>query len=273
MALAGAAIIGGATLLAGYLQSEGSKSAASTQTKGMERQAEADRAARAAETKRLTEELGIARDEAIRIVNEKFGQTEQDLQPFISGGKQSYRKQLALSGALGPEAQQEAYNEYQESPGVEFQRQQGVKGLEAGLSAKGGLGGGSRLKALSKFNQGLALQNFDNQYNKLTGLTKTGVNAATNLGSMRGQAAGDIGRFHMGGVAGAQPLAPSQSANISTVQAQNQMNQANIQGNTINQLAGLYGYYGGNQKTQPYDYSSSYQPGGTGYPVRPASNY
>lgn len=99
--------------------------------------------------------------------------------PYIQGGLQATQQQQALSGALGQDAQRQAYSQYQESPGVAFQREQGMRGIGQNLSAMG-VGGGTRLKELSRFNQGLAAQDFNNYYNRLGDQSSQGANALNN---------------------------------------------------------------------------------------------
>ncbi len=49
---------------------------------------------------------------------EQFLTTEAGFQPYMEGGERAFQLQQALSGVLGPEAQAEAYQNYQQSPGV-----------------------------------------------------------------------------------------------------------------------------------------------------------
>ena len=60
------------------------------------------------------------------------------LQPFAGGGAQAFQQQAALSGAAGPQAQQEAFASFQASPGQAFLREQGE---QRGKQAAGGGGG------------------------------------------------------------------------------------------------------------------------------------
>jgi hypothetical protein len=255
--MASAAVIGGATLAAAYIQSEAAKSAANTGASAAAEQQRLELEWRNKEVERLTTELGVARDEATRIVNAQWEETQELLNPYVEGGMDAFKRQMALSGAMGGEAQQAAYDQYKESPGVAFQREQGMRGLESGLSARGGLGGGSRLKALSEFNQGIAMQDFNNQWNRLSGLSAMGQGAATNLASMGQQTAQSLAGFEFGAVASGPGMPQSQAANIGQIQAQNIMNQGNIQANTMQQLASLYGYYQGG------GFGSSAQPNAT----------
>ncbi len=105
--------------------------------------------------------------------------------PYQKDAGAAFRKQQALSGALGPDAQRQAYEEFTESPGVAFLREQGMRGLES-KAATTGRAGGTRLKAISEFNQGLALQDFQNQFARLGTVTNTQLEAAGNMTARTG---------------------------------------------------------------------------------------
>ena len=68
-------------------------------------------------------------------------------------------------------------------------REQGLRGIESQAAVTGGLGGGQRLRELTRFSQGLALQDFGNQFNRLGAVTGTGLTAAGALGGVSGTAA------------------------------------------------------------------------------------
>lgn len=122
-------------------------------------------------------------------ISQRFGETKELLTPFVEGGGPAFQLQQAQSGALGPEAQAQAFANFQDSPGTAFLREQGLRGIESGAGATGGLGGGDRLRELTRFSQGLALQNFGNQFNRLGSVTGTGLSAAQAVGGIGGQAA------------------------------------------------------------------------------------
>jgi hypothetical protein len=75
-----------------------------------------------------------------------------------------------ISGALGPEAQADAFEAFQDSPGVDFLRERGLRGVDRRAAAGGGLGTGRRLEALTQFSQGLALQDLQRQLGVLGGV-------------------------------------------------------------------------------------------------------
>lgn len=124
------------------------------------------------------------------LVSEQFGATREALQPFITGGRPAFELQQALSGSLGPEAQATAFQNFRDSPGTQFLTEQGLRGVEAGQAAGGGLGGGQRLRELTKFSQGLALQDFNQQFGRLGEISRTGLSASQALGGIGAQQAG-----------------------------------------------------------------------------------
>ncbi len=198
--------------------------------------------------KEAGEDQAAAAREAQDIQRQQFLETKEMLTPFISGSRGAYERQQALSGALGPEAQAAAYQEYQESPGVAFQREQGTKAATQAMAARGGLGGGSRLKAISEFNQGLALQDFTNQFNRLGAVTGVGLGAATSLGGFGAQSAAGQGQAIQ------QAAGFEAAGNLGRAQA--------IQGG-ISDAASLLGFayggggYGGGRNPNAYNTSSA----------------
>jgi hypothetical protein len=103
------------------------------------------------------------------------------MQPYQQAGETALQQQMALSGALG----QDAFNQaYQESPQMAFLREQGMRANLAAAGATGGLGGGNVQKELQRFGQGLASQGLQQQIQNLSGLTSSGQNAAGTMANI-----------------------------------------------------------------------------------------
>ena len=103
------------------------------------------------------------------------------ISPFQEAGTNALQQQLALSGALG----QEAFNAaYQESPQIAFLREQGMRANLAGAGATGGLGGGNVQKELQRFGQGLASQGLQQQIGNLGQIATQGYNAGRDLSNI-----------------------------------------------------------------------------------------
>lgn len=138
---------------------------------------------RIAETGDKVMDQGLtAYDKSYDALQSGIQKAEQAYAPYADTGAQETRQ--ALSGAMGPEAQAQAYADYQESPGVAWLRERGMSGINRDAAATGGLGGGNRLKALSQFNQGLASQDFGNYWNRLVEIAGTSYSAAQNLANL-----------------------------------------------------------------------------------------
>jgi hypothetical protein len=103
------------------------------------------------------------------------------ISPYQQAGTNALQQQLALSGALG----QDAFNAaYQESPQMAFLREQGMRANLAGAAATGGLGGGNVQKELTRFGQGLASQGLQNQIGNLQQIATQGYNAGRDLSNI-----------------------------------------------------------------------------------------
>lgn len=115
--------------------------------------------------------------------------------------------------------------DFEADPGYAFRMKEGLAGVESGAAARGGLLSGAALKAVQKYGQGLASQEYGNaynrftadqtnQYNRLAGLVNTGQgatnqtsNAAANFGQQAGaNAIGAGNAIASGQIGGANAL-------------------------------------------------------------------
>lgn len=113
------------------------------------------------------------------------------------------------------------------SPGYQFRRDEGTRGLERTAAARGGAFSGNALKALAEFNGNLASNEFGNYFNQLASIAGIGQTATNQTAAYGANAANQAGRNAL--YAG--------DARASGIE-----NQANIIGQGVNGLAGLYGY-------------------------------
>lgn len=88
--------------------------------------------------------------------------------------------------------------DFEADPGYAFRREEGMRGVEGGAAARGGLLSGAALKAIQKYGQGLASQEYGNaysrftndqtnQYNKLAGIVNSGQGATNQISNTAGQ--------------------------------------------------------------------------------------
>jgi hypothetical protein len=121
---------------------------------------------------------GAAKD-AANLQKMQYLMTRQDLSPFMAAGTSALPGLSALANAGptggGPDYVDLAYNQYlpprmtqaelEQTPGYQFQLQQGLKQTQS-LAASRGLGvSGASLKGAAEYVTGLADKNYQNQFN------------------------------------------------------------------------------------------------------------
>lgn len=126
--------------------------------------------------------------------------------------------------------------DFEADPSYAFRKAEGMKGVENSAAARGGLLSGAALKAIQKYGQDLASQEYGNaygrftanqtnKYNKLSGLVNTGQGAANNLTN----AAGNLGNAIAGNITAA-----------GNAQAAGQVGAANAWSNALGGIGNLY---------------------------------
>jgi hypothetical protein len=101
------------------------------------------------------------------------------LDPYSDAGRSALEQEAALSGALGPEAQQAAIDSFIESPGQKYLREQQEKSLLRNSAAIGGLGGGRVRSALMEQAMGIAATQQQSHLENLRSLAGRGQQADT----------------------------------------------------------------------------------------------
>ncbi len=90
---------------------------------------------------------------------------------------------------------------FQETPGYEFQVEQGEKGVLNNLAALGMKNSGAALKALTRFRTGVANQEYNNYLNRLSGAAGMGQSQVQSNNAALMAGAGNIGSALMSGAA------------------------------------------------------------------------
>lgn len=106
----------------------------------------------------------------------QYDQSRQDNMPWLQAG------QNALSRLEGASAGN--FDSFKASPDYQFTFDQGLKGLERGASARGGLYSGGADADRMQFGAGLASQQFGDWWNRQAGLANVGQTAASGLASL-----------------------------------------------------------------------------------------
>ncbi len=150
---------GGLSLLGGIIGGKGASKAASAQVKSAR--------------------------EAMAMSDRQFQQTREDFAPWREAGGEAIG---SLSAMLQPDY------DYKASPGYDFRFSEGQRAVESGGAAKGGLFSGGTLKDLVRFGDGVAADDFNQQFARtatVAGMGQQGVNATAQMGQNAAQYGGN----------------------------------------------------------------------------------
>jgi hypothetical protein len=123
------------------------------------------------------------------------------LKPFQEAGAQAFQQQQALAGLLGPEAQQAAVAQLEQSPELSALTRQGEEAMLQQASATGGLRGGNLQGALAQFRPQMLSGLIERQLGRLGGFAGTGLGVTEAL--YRGGQASATGQASMAQATGA----------------------------------------------------------------------
>lgn len=178
-------------------------------------------AKKAAKTQAASAQAGI--DE----VKRQFDLGRADLEPWRTAGGQAIGQGYAML--------QPGYD-YTASPGYQFRLDEGLRGVQNSAAAKGLLQSGGTLKGIDKYAEGMAAQDFNDQFNRMMAVAGGGQQAATS-GAQMGQQAGQS-------VADLLTQAGNAKASGYVGQANSWLNGLNNTSNRISDSGGLAGLFG-----------------------------
>lgn len=159
-----------------------------------------------------------AANAAAGVQRQMFNQTQENLSPFMNTGKFALSDLEYLLGMgmgrgdflsaypekFGSLARPFSMSDFQASPGYQFNLQEGQKAIEKAARRSGKAYAPSTLQEIGRFSQGVASNEFNNErnafrnfqndlFNRVSGVSGSGQNAAANLGAFAGQAGNAIG--------------------------------------------------------------------------------
>lgn len=182
----GAVAIGGASLLGGMMAGDATSDAAGQSADASRYAADMQERARLAEIERQKPfyDLGVSRLAPLSQGTDRGGEF---MRPFTM-------------------------QDYQQDPGYQFRQQQGMRTLEQGAAARGGLLSGNTLRAALGFGQDLASQEYGlardrfeqdrgMRFNRLASLAGFGQTATGALGASGANYASNLGNIAMGNAA------------------------------------------------------------------------
>ena len=113
----------------------------------------------------------------------QFDAMQQLLAPYVQAGGPGLEALMSAAGLRGPESQAQAIQQQEQGPLFQGLMQQGENAILQNASATGGLRGGNVQGALAQFRPQLLNQLFNQQYERLAGITSLGQNAAAMQGN------------------------------------------------------------------------------------------
>ncbi|MDH3981271.1 MAG: hypothetical protein OES84_00045 [Kiritimatiellaceae bacterium] len=147
--------------------------------------------------KKATEEAAdvsaTAQREAIAESRRQFDIGREDLAPYREIGAEALEtiRNVFINGDM---------DEFYESPGYRFNLEQGEQALERKQGQAGARFGGRSLKETARFSQGLASNEFNNFFNRLSGIANIGQSAAAGSANLAASAgATNAGLIQSGG--------------------------------------------------------------------------
>lgn len=141
---------------------------------------------------------------AADLAQDRYEQTREDLTPWRETGEKALytlRDLLGLdSGGDGPLLKDFSLEDFEKEPGYEFRLGEGEKAINRNAAGRGNYDSGATMKALLRFNQDYASNEYTNAYNRdnidktrkynfLAGVGDTGQTTAVQTGQFGAQSA------------------------------------------------------------------------------------
>jgi hypothetical protein len=153
--------------------------------------------------------------EALALQKQMYDQGRADLAPWRDAGGKAIGQGFAML--------QPGYD-YTASPGYDFRLSEGLRGVENSAAARGLLQSGGTLKGIDKYAEGLAAQDYNDQFNRMMSVASGGQQAATssvqagqNYASGASNTLGNIGQAKASGYAGVSQAAQGTLGNLMDV--------------------------------------------------------
>jgi type II secretory pathway pseudopilin PulG len=187
----GLAILGSGLLGAGASMYGASKAA--------DAQKEAANQAAAVQAKGQADALAFQKD-VYGNQKQNFEDTKGYLSPYVNNGGNASNLLAEAYGLSGKTALgQNSLQAFQNSPDYQWALKGGSEALDNSAAAKGGALGGNQIRAQTEYGQGLATQNLQNYFQRLSGMAGQGIQA----GGMLGQIGSTLGNGLVGANAAA----------------------------------------------------------------------
>ena len=131
-------------------------------------------------SRRASNAQTAAAQQSLDFNKQVYSDISNNFAPYLQSGLQG---QQAYNSLLGLGAAPAGFQGYQQSPGYQFQLNQGLDAAQSSAAARGGLMSGKTLADLNTYGQGVANQDYQTYLNRLQGIGTQGQAAAGIVGS------------------------------------------------------------------------------------------
>jgi hypothetical protein len=153
--------------------------------------------------------------ESLALQDKMFQQGREDLAPWRAAGGQAIGQGLAML--------QPGYD-HTTSPGYDFRFGEGQRAVESSAASRGMLMSGGTLKDLTRFGQGIAADDYNDQFNRTMSVASGGQQAATSsanagqtFAGMGSNTLGQIGQAKASGYAGTNQAVQGTLGNLASI--------------------------------------------------------
>jgi hypothetical protein len=174
---------------------------------------------------RAADNTADSNEATLQFLRESRDLARNDLAPYRDAGAADYG---AYRNAVG--------GTFQASPGYEFARSEGIRGIDQAASARGLINSGARARELMRYGTGVANAEYDRWANRLQGLAGVGQTAAGSSASLAQSGGQSMAGAQQQGTSALNALTIEQG----TAQAQGTVGQANALLGGVNQGVGLW---------------------------------
>ena len=180
---------------------------------------------------------------------EMYWQNREDMLPWVENGRNALNR-------LTTEALEGGPGNFKESPGYQFAFNEGLQAIDRSAAARGRLNSGAQDKALTRYGQGIANQEYDNflarYYNSLRPLQSVagiGHTSANTMATMGTNVAGSVAQTQL---------------SAGDARASGYINQGNVMSNLANQAGQGMAWYAGQNQFPAFNSPASAQTGNYG---------
>jgi hypothetical protein len=165
-----------------------------------------------------------------------YNQTRDDQAPWRAAGGTAVGQLSAGTAAGGEFNRNFTMADFNKDPGYQFRMDQGSQALQASAAARGGLMSGGTLKALDRYGQDYASNEYSNAYNRFNNDQTTRFNRLSSIAGLGQTATAQTGAA---GMTAANQIGSAQMG-YGNAQAAGYIGQSNAVNNGVSSLGNFY---------------------------------